>query len=108
MRRRATRSPCRRASFPNAPTHDRCAPRRARTHPCAEEEEEEEDGDKKSKKKGRGNVDSGKGVRLQGGRVYDSKFGITCHWCRQKTLEEHVTCTHPNCGKGKRLATTFW
>ena len=25
-------------------------------------------------------IDSGKGVRIQGGRVYDSKHGITCHW----------------------------
>lgn len=28
-------------------------------------------------------VDSGLGVRIQGGRVYDSTFGVTCHWCRQ-------------------------
>ena len=92
--------------------------------------------------------------RQQGGRVYDSKYGVTCHWCRQKTLEEHVsvaqtarqlpptrqqgqvlaapsvpparlphptptptppsssclqvTCTHPNCGDGRRLAVSFW
>ncbi|KAF5841753.1 zinc-finger domain of monoamine-oxidase A repressor R1-domain-containing protein [Dunaliella salina] len=52
-------------------------------------------------------VDSGKGVRIQGGKVYDSKHGISCHWCRQKTLEDHVTCTHPNCGKGKKMPTTF-
>lgn len=45
---------------------------------------------------------------LQGGRVYDSKYGVTCHWCRQKTLEEHVTCTHPDCGAGRRLAVAFW
>ena len=45
---------------------------------------------------------------LQGGKVYDSKYGVTCHWCRQKTLEDHVTCTSEACGKGKRLATTFW
>ena len=44
----------------------------------------------------------------QGGRVYDSKYGVTCHWCRQKTLEEHVTCTHPSCGEGRRLAVSFW
>jgi hypothetical protein len=25
-------------------------------------------------------VDSGKGVRIQGGKVYDSKHGLTCHW----------------------------
>ena len=40
--------------------------------------------------------------------MYDSKYGVTCHWCRQKTLEDHVTCTNSTCGKGKRLATTFW
>ncbi|GAX81623.1 hypothetical protein CEUSTIGMA_g9051.t1 [Chlamydomonas eustigma] len=55
----------------------------------------------------RGPVDSGKGVRIQGGKVYDSKFGVTCHWCRQKTLEDHVTCSSEMCGKGKRLPTTF-
>lgn len=57
--------------------------------------------------KKRGPQDSGKGVRVQGGRVYDSTFGVTCHWCRQKTLEDKVTCTSPGCGKGKRLPTTF-
>ncbi|KAL4855053.1 Cell division cycle-associated 7-like protein [Chlorella vulgaris] len=55
----------------------------------------------------RGPFDSGRGVRIQGGRVYDSKYGVTCHWCRQKTLEEHVTCTHPDCGAGRRLAVAF-
>lgn len=91
---------------------------------------------------------------LQGGRVYDSKLGVTCHWyalllllslrvlvihlstsclpmrfrtegkectfdgplkccfmpsrCRQKTLENKVTCTDPGCGKGRRLPTSFW
>lgn len=44
----------------------------------------------------------------KGGKVYDSKYGVTCHWCRQKTLEDHVTCTNDGCGKGKRLPTTFW
>ncbi|PRW60483.1 cell division cycle-associated 7 [Chlorella sorokiniana] len=44
---------------------------------------------------------------MMGGRVYDSKYGVTCHWCRQKTLEEHVTCTHPDCGGGKRLPVSF-
>ena len=28
--------------------------------------------------------------------------------CRQKTLEDHVSCSHPNCGKGKRMPTSFW
>ncbi|KAK9812224.1 hypothetical protein WJX73_005205 [Symbiochloris irregularis] len=45
-------------------------------------------------------------VRVQGGRVYDSEWGITCHWCRQKTLDESVTCTKPECGLGK-LPVTF-
>ncbi|KAF6256097.1 zinc-finger domain of monoamine-oxidase A repressor R1-domain-containing protein [Scenedesmus sp. NREL 46B-D3] len=57
--------------------------------------------------KGRGPVDSGKGVRIQGGKVYDSKHGVTCHWCRQKTLEDHVTCTNANCGNGKRMPLSF-
>jgi len=30
----------------------------------------------------RGPRDSGKGVRIQGGKVYDSNLGVTCHWCR--------------------------
>ena len=54
-----------------------------------------------------GPKDSGKGVRVQGGRVYDSKFGVTCHWCRQKTLEAHVTCTHPKCAKS-HMPYSFW
>lgn len=52
-------------------------------------------------------IDSGLGVRIQGGRIYDSKYGLTCHWCRQKTLEEHVTCTHPGCGEGRKLAVSL-
>ncbi|KAL6773746.1 CGL62 [Auxenochlorella protothecoides x Auxenochlorella symbiontica] len=52
-------------------------------------------------------VDSGRGVRVQGGRVYDSRYGVTCHWCRQKTLEEHVQCTAPGCGGGRRLPVSF-
>lgn len=35
---------------------------------------------------------SNPGRRVQGGRLYDSSFGITCHWCRQKTVEPHVKC----------------
>jgi len=54
-----------------------------------------------------GGLDSGLGVRLQGGRVYDSKLGVTCHWCRQKTLEEHVECTAEGCGGGARLPVAF-
>jgi hypothetical protein len=30
--------------------------------------------------KNHGPKDSGKGVRVIGGRVYDSAFGVTCHW----------------------------
>ncbi len=51
--------------------------------------------------------DSGLGVRIQGGRVYDSKYGVTCHWCRQKTLEDHVECTAPACGGGRKLPVSF-
>jgi hypothetical protein len=48
-----------------------------------------------------------------GGRVYDSRLGLTCHWCRQKTHEAHVTCTSPSCGKsedpakGSKLPVSF-
>ena len=41
-----------------------------------------------------------------GARVYDSELGTTCHWCRQKTVETHVLCTAPNCGRG-RLPVAF-
>lgn len=64
-------------------------------------------GGSKSGGKPRGPIDSGKGVRIQGGRVYDSKHGVTCHWCRQKTLEDHVTCTNPCCGNGRRMPLSF-
>ncbi|KAL4424642.1 hypothetical protein ABPG77_002260 [Micractinium sp. CCAP 211/92] len=33
------------------------------------------------------------GVRVQGGRVYDSENGTTCHQCRQKTAEIKAKCT---------------
>ncbi|KAK9719435.1 Cell division cycle-associated 7-like protein [Basidiobolus ranarum] len=33
------------------------------------------------------------GIRYQGGRVYDSVRGSTCHQCRQKTMDEKVRCT---------------
>ncbi|KIZ05790.1 hypothetical protein MNEG_2174 [Monoraphidium neglectum] len=36
----------------------------------------------------RGPKDSGKGVRVQGGRVYDSKFGVTCH-CHKCLKNRH-------------------
>ena len=32
-----------------------------------------------------------------GARVYDSELGVTCHWCRQKTVETHVFCTAEAC-----------
>jgi hypothetical protein len=28
--------------------------------------------------------------------------------CRQKTLEDHVTCTNVNCGNGRRMPLSFW
>ena len=33
------------------------------------------------------------GVRQQGGRIYDSENGSTCHQCRQKTIETKGKCT---------------
>ncbi|KAI5059279.1 hypothetical protein GOP47_0026076 [Adiantum capillus-veneris] len=36
------------------------------------------------------------GRRLVHGRIYDSVLGVTCHWCRQKTVEDHVFCCHCN------------
>lgn len=41
-----------------------------------------------------------------GGRVYDSELGVTCHWCRQKTVETHVTCVGEACA-GARLPVAF-
>lgn len=41
-----------------------------------------------------------------GGRVYDSENGTTCHWCRQKTVETHVTCVGAGCSNG-RLPLAF-
>jgi hypothetical protein len=38
------------------------------------------------------NRNSNPGRRIQGGRIYDSSLGRTCHWCRQKTVEHHVKC----------------
>eukprot|EP00890_Picochlorum_soloecismus_P003874 jgi/Picsp_1/4488/NSC_06709-R1_zinc-finger domain of monoamine-oxidase a repressor r1 protein len=37
------------------------------------------------------------GVRQQGGRIYDSKHGTTCHQCRQKTIEVKAHCTSKRC-----------
>lgn len=36
---------------------------------------------------------SNPGVRIVGCRLYDSVNGQTCHWCRQKTVEDHVQCS---------------
>jgi hypothetical protein len=32
------------------------------------------------------------GIRQQGGRIYDSENGTTCHQCRQKTIEIKAKC----------------
>ncbi|GIL60129.1 hypothetical protein Vafri_14767 [Volvox africanus] len=74
------------------------AAKMARTHAAARE----------TSKGPRGPRDSGKGVRRQGGQVYDSSNGITCHWCRQKTITAKVTCTHPFCGGGRSMPRSFW
>ena len=37
------------------------------------------------------------GIRHQGGRIYDSENGTSCHQCRQKTLEVKAACTSPRC-----------
>ncbi|WCJ25403.1 Zinc-finger domain of monoamine-oxidase A repressor R1 protein [Euphorbia peplus] len=39
------------------------------------------------------------GVRLIGGRIYDSDNGITCHQCRQKTRDFSAHCKHLKEGK---------
>eukprot|EP00887_Chlorella_sp_A99_P003288 scaffold9.g3288.t1 len=74
----------------------------ARLHELRERRVREVDGEG-----ARGPVDSGLGVRIQGGRVYDSKYGVTCHWCRQKTLEDHITCCREDCGGGRKLTISF-
>ena len=38
--------------------------------------------------------------------MYDSEKGVTCHWCRQKTVETHVTCVGEACS-GARLPVAF-
>ena len=55
----------------------------------------------------RGTRGSNLGVRRQGGRIYDSENGVTCHWCRQKTLEDHVVCTSDDCSGGAKLPVSF-
>jgi len=34
------------------------------------------------------------GRRIQGGRIYDSVHGTSCHQCRQKTIDPKVKCTN--------------
>ena len=34
-----------------------------------------------------------------GNRLYDSQLGVTCHWCRQKTVEVHAICTRRECAE---------
>ncbi|GAQ86643.1 Zinc-finger domain of monoamine-oxidase A repressor R1 [Klebsormidium nitens] len=45
---------------------------------------------------------SNPGVRVVGGKVYDSENGTTCHQCRQKTLELTAVCKQSNskCKRG--------
>lgn len=42
------------------------------------------------------------GVRVVGGRIYDSQNGKTCHQCRQKTMDFIAACTTQ---KGNKLCT---
>lgn len=37
------------------------------------------------------------GIRHQGGRIYDSENGTTCHQCRQKTVEVKAACKEAKC-----------
>lgn len=37
------------------------------------------------------------GIRHQGGRIYDSENGTSCHQCRQKTLEVKAPCKSSHC-----------
>ncbi len=42
-----------------------------------------------------------------GARVYDSELGVTCHWCRQKTVETHVFCTAEACAERRSAPLAF-
>ncbi|CAK9324956.1 unnamed protein product [Citrullus colocynthis] len=42
------------------------------------------------------------GVRVVGGRIYDSEHGKTCHQCRQKTMDFAASCMNK---KGDKLCT---
>ncbi|KAH9315356.1 hypothetical protein KI387_023983, partial [Taxus chinensis] len=45
------------------------------------------------------------GVRVIGGRIYDSENGKTCHQCRQKTLEFMASCKNTTIGKIEKPCT---
>ncbi|KAJ2848457.1 hypothetical protein IWW36_003287 [Coemansia brasiliensis] len=40
---------------------------------------------------------SNPGIRIVGGRVYDSAKGRTCHQCRQKTMDDKMVCSNDHC-----------
>jgi len=44
------------------------------------------------------------GIRVVGGRIYDSENGSTCHQCRQKTMDPKIQCTHFMIIDGNKLA----
>ncbi|KAF9296259.1 hypothetical protein BGZ74_010413, partial [Mortierella antarctica] len=46
-----------------------------------------------------GPIDSGRGKRKVGKRIYDSKLGTSCHQCRQKTTDRKVVCRRLGCGE---------
>ncbi|CAA7397646.1 unnamed protein product [Spirodela intermedia] len=43
------------------------------------------------------------GVRLVGGRIYDSEHGKTCHQCRQKTMDFAAACSNSRSLKPCRI-----
>ncbi|KAA8547818.1 hypothetical protein F0562_004247 [Nyssa sinensis] len=45
------------------------------------------------------------GVRVVGGRIYDSENGKTCHQCRQKTMDFVAACRNPK--KNKQCTINF-
>ncbi|KAG0090114.1 hypothetical protein BGZ92_003656 [Podila epicladia] len=47
----------------------------------------------------KGPIDSGRGQRKVGKRMYDSRHGNSCHQCRQKTTDVKVVCRRPGCGE---------
>lgn len=48
--------------------------------------------------KGKKKRNADPGIRHQGGRIYDSENGTTCHQCRQKTIEIKAQCKSARCG----------